>query len=91
MDMFKGRGVGISVAVAHGVFSGSLNILLKFLISSYNFRYLTIIQFLTSSAAAVTLEVLRRLGKVDIPPFDFQLAKVNPQHRVCVPSSVVIG
>ncbi|CAL8392457.1 unnamed protein product [Arctogadus glacialis] len=86
MDMFKGRGVGITVAVAHGVFSGSLNILLKFLISSYNFRYLTIIQFLTSSAAAVTLEVLRRLGKVDIPPFDFQLAKTFGS--VCILSTL---
>ncbi|XP_030201653.1 solute carrier family 35 member D3 [Gadus morhua] len=86
MDMFKGRGVGISVAVAHGVFSGSLNILLKFLISSYDFRYLTIIQFLTSSAAAVTLEVLRRLGKVDIPPFDFQLAKTFGS--VCILSTL---
>ncbi|KAF0023997.1 hypothetical protein F2P81_024627 [Scophthalmus maximus] len=75
MDVFKSRLLGISVAVAHGVFSGSLNILLKFLISSYHFTYLTLIQFLTSSTAALTLEALRRLGKVQIPPFSLQLSK----------------
>uniref|UniRef100_A0A3Q3QIE3 Uncharacterized protein n=1 Tax=Monopterus albus TaxID=43700 RepID=A0A3Q3QIE3_MONAL len=69
MDVFRSRMLGISVAVAHGVFSGSLNILLKFLITSYHFTYLTLIQFLTSSTAALTLETLRRMGKVEIPPF----------------------
>lgn len=77
MDVFKSRLLGISVAVAHGVFSGSLNILLKFLISNYHFGFLTLIQFLTSSTAMVTLETLRRLGKVEIPPFSLQLAKVT--------------
>ncbi|XP_067098401.1 solute carrier family 35 member D3 [Osmerus mordax] len=76
MELCKGRLLGISVAVAHGFFSGSLNILLKFLITTYHFNYLTLIQFLTSSTAALTLEILRRLGKVDIPPFSLQLAKV---------------
>lgn len=76
MDVCKGRLLGISVAVAHGFFSGSLNILLKFLITTYHFNYLTLIQFLTSSTAALTLEVLRRLGKADIPPFSLQLVKV---------------
>ncbi|XP_068565228.1 solute carrier family 35 member D3 [Cebidichthys violaceus] len=75
MDMFKSRFLGIGVAVAHGVFSGSLNILLKFLISNYHFNYLTLIQLLTSSTAALTLEVLRRLGKVKVPPFSLQLSK----------------
>lgn len=76
MEVCKGRLLGISVAVAHGLFSGSLNILLKFLITTYSFTYLTLIQCLTSSTAALTLEVLRRLGKIDIPPFSFQLVKV---------------
>ncbi|XP_041661870.1 solute carrier family 35 member D3 [Cheilinus undulatus] len=75
MDVFKSRLLGISVAVAHGVFSGSLNILLKFLISNYHFKFLTLIQLLTSSTAALTLEILRRLGKVKIPPFSVQLSK----------------
>ncbi|XP_044185805.1 solute carrier family 35 member D3 [Thunnus albacares] len=75
MDVFKSRLLGISVAVAHGIFSGSLNILLKFLISNYHFNFLTLIQFLTSSTAALTLETLRRLGKVNIPPFSIQLSK----------------
>ncbi|XP_071383797.1 solute carrier family 35 member D3 isoform X2 [Centroberyx affinis] len=75
MDVCKGRLLGISVAVAHGIFSGSLNILLKFLISNYNFNFLTLIQFLTSSTAALSLETLRRLGKVEIPPFSLQLTK----------------
>ncbi|XP_041815212.1 solute carrier family 35 member D3 [Chelmon rostratus] len=75
MDVFKKRLLGISVAVAHGVFSGSLNILLKFLISTYHFNFLTLIQLLTSSTAALTLETLRRLGKIDIPPFSLQLSK----------------
>ncbi|XP_037305484.1 solute carrier family 35 member D3 [Pungitius pungitius] len=75
MDVFKSRFLGIGVAVAHGVFSGSLNILLKFLISNYHFNYLTLIQLLTSSTAALTLELLRRLGKVGLPPFSLQLCK----------------
>ncbi|XP_022062256.1 solute carrier family 35 member D3 [Acanthochromis polyacanthus] len=75
MDVFKSRLLGISVAVAHGIFSGSLNILLKFLITNYHFSFLTLIQFLTSSTAALTLETLRRLGKVQIPPFSTQLSK----------------
>ncbi|XP_051581102.1 solute carrier family 35 member D3-like [Myxocyprinus asiaticus] len=76
MEVCKGRLLGISVAVAHGFFSGSLNILLKFLITTYSFTYLTLIQCLTSGTAALTLEVLRRLGKIDIPPFSFHLVKV---------------
>ncbi|KAE8286464.1 Solute carrier family 35 member D3 Fringe connection-like protein 1 [Larimichthys crocea] len=75
MDVFRSRLLGISVAVAHGVFSGSLNILLKFLISNYHFSFLTLIQLLTSSTAALTLETLRRLGKIQIPPFSLQLCK----------------
>lgn len=77
MDVFKSRLLGISVAVAHGVFSGSLNILLKFLISNYHFNFLTLIQLLTSSTAALTLEILRRLGRIQIPPFSLQLSKVK--------------
>ncbi|XP_032876342.1 solute carrier family 35 member D3 [Amblyraja radiata] len=76
MPPCKGRTLGISVAVAHGVFSGSLNILLKILISRYDFIFLTLVQCLTSSTAALTLEVLRRLGKIDMPPFSLSLAKV---------------
>uniref|UniRef100_UPI00398F86F9 solute carrier family 35 member D3 n=1 Tax=Pristiophorus japonicus TaxID=55135 RepID=UPI00398F86F9 len=76
MQVCKGRSLGISVAVAHGVFSGSLNILLKLLISRYNFIFLTLVQCLTSSTAALTLEILRRLGKIDVPPFSLSLAKV---------------
>ncbi|KAI2652178.1 Solute carrier family 35 member D3 [Labeo rohita] len=56
MEVCKGRLLGISVAVAHGFFSGSLNILLKFLITTYSFTYLTLIQCLTSGTAALTLE-----------------------------------
>lgn len=77
MDVVKSRFLGIAVAVAHGFFSGSLNILLKFLISNYNFNFLTLIQLLTSSMAAFTLEVLRRLGVVKVPPFSVQLSKVK--------------
>ncbi|XP_069743323.1 solute carrier family 35 member D3 [Narcine bancroftii] len=76
MDILKSRVLGITVAVAHGVFSGSLNILLKILITYYGFTFLTLVQCLTSSIAAVTLEILRRLGKIDVPPFSFSLAKV---------------
>ncbi|KAL6486625.1 hypothetical protein MHYP_G00060170 [Metynnis hypsauchen] len=86
MEVCKGRLLGISVAIAHGVFSGSLNILLKFLITTYQFTYLTLIQCMTSATAALTLETLRRLGKVDIPPFSLHLAKVFAS--VCVLSTL---
>ncbi|XP_069829833.1 solute carrier family 35 member D3 [Dendropsophus ebraccatus] len=76
MQLCKGRALGISVAIAHGVFSGSLNILLKFLISKYNFSFLTLVQCMTSSTAALTLEVLRRCGKISVPPYGFQLARM---------------
>ncbi|PWA28253.1 hypothetical protein CCH79_00019681 [Gambusia affinis] len=75
MEVFRSRLLGISVAVAHGVFSGSLNILLKFLISNYQFGFLTLIQFLTSFTAMLVLESLRRLGRIQVPPFGMQLAK----------------
>ncbi|XP_038582291.1 solute carrier family 35 member D3-like [Micropterus salmoides] len=75
MDTFKRRLVGISVAVAHGIFSGSLNILIKLLISNYHFNFLMLLQLLTNSTTALTLEILRRLGKVKIPPFSIQLSK----------------
>ncbi|XP_004468603.1 solute carrier family 35 member D3 [Dasypus novemcinctus] len=71
----RGRVLGISVAIAHGVFSGSLNILLKFLISRYQFSFLTLVQCLTSSTAALSLELLRRLGLVAVPPFGLRLAR----------------
>ncbi|KAM9354371.1 solute carrier family 35 member D3 [Pholidichthys leucotaenia] len=86
MDVFRSRLLGISVAVAHGVFSGSLNILLKFLITNYHFGFLTLIQFLTSSTAVLTLETLRRLGKIHIPPFSLQLSKEFAS--VCVLSTL---
>ncbi|XP_033872952.3 solute carrier family 35 member D3 [Acipenser ruthenus] len=76
MQLCKGRFLGISVAVAHGFFSGSLNILLKFLITTYHFDYLTLIQCLTCTSAALILEILRRLGKVDVPPYNLHMAKV---------------
>ncbi|XP_053737938.1 solute carrier family 35 member D3 [Synchiropus splendidus] len=75
MDVFRSRLPGIAVAVAHGVFSGSLNILLKFLISHFHFGFLTLLQLLTCSTAALGLEALRRLGKVQVPAFNLQLAK----------------
>ncbi|XP_051849488.1 solute carrier family 35 member D3 [Antechinus flavipes] len=75
MQLCKGRMLGISVAIAHGVFSGSLNILLKFLISRYQFAFLTLVQCLTSSTAALSLELLRRLGLVSVPPFSLSLAR----------------
>ncbi|XP_026164020.1 solute carrier family 35 member D3 [Mastacembelus armatus] len=86
MDVFRTRLLGISVAVAHGVFSGSLNILLKFLITNYHFTFLTLIQFLTSSTAVLTLETLRRLGKVKVPPFSVHLSKEFA--AVCVLSTL---
>ncbi|XP_057679518.1 solute carrier family 35 member D3 [Corythoichthys intestinalis] len=75
MEAMRGRAPGILVAVAHGVFSGSLNILLKFLISSLHFRFLTLLQLCTCAAAALGLEILRRLGRVDVPAFSLNLAK----------------
>lgn len=71
-----GRALGVSVAVAHGLFSGSLNILLKFLLSRYHFAALTLLQCLTSSTAALSLEVLRRRGTLDLPPFGLSLARL---------------
>lgn len=76
MQLCRGRALGIAVAVAHGVFSGSLNILLKFLISRYHFVFLTLLQCLTSSTAALSLEVLRRRGTLELPPFGFSLARL---------------
>ncbi|XP_004702037.2 solute carrier family 35 member D3, partial [Echinops telfairi] len=67
--------LGISVAIAHGVFSGSLNILLKFLLSRYQFSFLTLVQCLTGSTAALSLELLRRLGLIAVPPFGLSLAR----------------
>ncbi|XP_077366927.1 solute carrier family 35 member D3 [Festucalex cinctus] len=75
MEAVRGRAPGILVAVAHGVFSGSLNILLKFLISSLHFHFLTLLQLCTCSAAALGLETLRRLGWVSVPPFSLSLSK----------------
>ena len=81
MEVVRRRLLGISVAVAHGLFSGSLNILLKLLISNYHFGFLTLIQLLTSCSAAVTLETLRRLGRVRIPPLSLQLSQVPTRTR----------
>ncbi|XP_077443235.1 solute carrier family 35 member D3 [Stigmatopora argus] len=75
MEAMRGRAPGILVAVAHGVFSGSLNILLKFLISKLHFGFLTLIQLCTCAAAALGLEILRRLGWVDVPPFGLRLSR----------------
>ncbi|XP_040282988.1 solute carrier family 35 member D3 [Bufo bufo] len=75
MQLCKGRVLGIFVAIAHGVFSGSLNILLKFLISNCHFTFLTLVQCTTSFTAAVTLEVLRRCGKISVPPYGLKLAR----------------
>ncbi|XP_030051377.1 solute carrier family 35 member D3 [Microcaecilia unicolor] len=76
MRWCRGRLLGVSVAVAHGVFSGSLNILLKFLISRYHFTFLTLVQCLTSTTAALSLELLRRWGKVAVPAFGLSLARL---------------
>lgn len=75
--MFKRRFLGISVAVAYGVSTGCLNIVMKLLVSNYHFDFLMLLQLLTSSTTALILEILRRLGKVKIPPFSIQLAKVK--------------
>ncbi|KAM6460061.1 solute carrier family 35 member D3 [Liasis olivaceus] len=76
MQLCRGRALGISVAVAHGVFSGSLNILLKFLLNRYHFTFLSLLQCLTSSTAALSLEMLRRRGTLEMPPFSFSLVRV---------------
>ncbi|XP_074844843.1 solute carrier family 35 member D3 [Carettochelys insculpta] len=75
MRLGQGRALGIGVAVAHGLFSGSLNILLKFLLSRYHFAFLTLLQCLSSAAAALSLALLRRLGLVAVPPFGLGLAR----------------
>ncbi|XP_053565128.1 solute carrier family 35 member D3 [Bombina bombina] len=75
MQLCRGRMLGIIVAVAHGVFSGSLNILLKFLITRYQFTFLTLVQCMTSTTAALTLEILRRCGKISVPPYELSLAR----------------
>ncbi|XP_076010994.1 solute carrier family 35 member D3 [Genypterus blacodes] len=75
MDVCKPRLAGITVAVAHGIFSGTLSILVKLLISRYHFNFLNLIQFTTFTCAAISLETLRRLGLVNIPPFSKQLSK----------------
>eukprot|EP00079_Xenopus_tropicalis_P010925 XP_002936313.2 PREDICTED: solute carrier family 35 member D3 [Xenopus tropicalis] len=76
MHLCRGRCLGISVAIAHGIFSGSLNILLKFLVSRYHFSFLTLVQCALSITAAVTLEVLRRCGKISVPPYSLSLARI---------------
>nr|XP_033791251.1 solute carrier family 35 member D3 [Geotrypetes seraphini] len=76
MRWCRGRLLGVSVAVAHGLFSGSLNILLKFLISRYHFTFLTLVQCLTSATAALSLELLRRGGRVAVPAFGLPLARL---------------
>ncbi|XP_019740467.1 solute carrier family 35 member D3 [Hippocampus comes] len=86
MEAVRGRAPGIAVAVAHGVFSGSLNILLKFLISGRHFGFLTLLQLCTCSAAALGLETLRRLGRVSVPPFGLGLSKEFA--AVCVLSTL---
>ncbi|XP_061559648.1 solute carrier family 35 member D3 [Phycodurus eques] len=75
MDAVRGRAPGVLVAVAHGASSASLNIMLKFLISSLHFRFLTLLQLATYAAAALGLETLRRLGRVSVPPFSLSLSK----------------
>ncbi|KAM9703356.1 solute carrier family 35 member D3 [Menidia menidia] len=75
MEVLRTRRRGIVVAVAHGVFSGSLNLLLKLLITRFSFRFLTVLQLLTSLSAALTLEALRRRGAVRIPAFSLKLSK----------------
>lgn len=63
------------MAVAHGLCSGSLNILLKFLLARYHFAFLTLLQCLSSAAAALGLEALRRRGLAALPPFGLRLAR----------------
>ncbi|NWH80891.1 S35D3 protein, partial [Piaya cayana] len=71
----RGRARGVAVAVAHGLCSGSLNILLKFLLARYHFAFLTLLQCLSSAAAALGLEALRRGGLAALPPFGPRLAR----------------
>ncbi|XP_065592776.1 solute carrier family 35 member D3 [Cyrtonyx montezumae] len=71
----RGRARGVAVAVAHGLCSGSLNILLKFLLARYHFAFLTLLQCLSSAAAALGLEALRRRGLAALPPFGLRLAR----------------
>ncbi|XP_069090749.1 solute carrier family 35 member D3 [Pleurodeles waltl] len=75
MALCKGRLLGISVALAHGVFSGSLNILIKILISHYGFFFLTLVQCFISFTAALSLELMRRLGVISVPPLSLGLAR----------------
>ncbi|NXN93817.1 S35D3 protein, partial [Rhinopomastus cyanomelas] len=75
MVRWRGRARGVAVAVAHGVCSGSLNILLKFLLARYHFAFLTLLQCLSSAAAALGLEALRRRGLAALPPFGPRLAR----------------
>uniref|UniRef100_A0A8C8SRX7 Solute carrier family 35 member D3 n=1 Tax=Pelusios castaneus TaxID=367368 RepID=A0A8C8SRX7_9SAUR len=75
MGLCRGRALGVGVAVAHGLFSGSLNVLLKFLLGRHHFAFLTLLQCLSSAAAALGLALLRRLGLVALPPFGLGLAR----------------
>ncbi|XP_030345750.1 solute carrier family 35 member D3 [Strigops habroptila] len=75
MGRWRGRARGVAVAVAHGLCSGSLNILLKFLLARYHFAFLTLLQCLSSAAAALGLEALRRRGLAALPPFGPRLAR----------------
>ncbi|XP_068003447.1 solute carrier family 35 member D3 [Melanerpes formicivorus] len=75
MGRWRGRARGVAVAVAHGLCSGSLNILLKFLLARYHFAFLTLLQCLSSAAAALGLEALRRRGLASLPPFGPRLAR----------------
>ncbi|NXF04491.1 S35D3 protein, partial [Smithornis capensis] len=75
MARCRGRARGVAVAVAHGLCSGSLNILLKFLLARYHFAFLTLLQCLSSAAAALGLEALRRRGLAALPPFGPRLAR----------------
>ncbi|XP_061668262.1 solute carrier family 35 member D3 [Syngnathoides biaculeatus] len=75
MDAVRGRAPGVLVAVAHGAVSASLNIMLKFLMSSLHFRFLTLLQLATYAAAALGLETLRRFGRVSVPAFSLSLSK----------------
>ncbi|NWQ67193.1 S35D3 protein, partial [Neopipo cinnamomea] len=75
MLRWRGRARGVAVAVAHGLCSGSLNILLKFLLARYHFAFLTLLQCLSSAAAALGLEALRRRGLAALPPFGLRLAR----------------
>ncbi|KAM8810238.1 solute carrier family 35 member D3 [Eudromia elegans] len=75
MPRCGGRLRGVAVAVAHGLCSGSLNILLKFLLARYHFAFLTLLQCASSAAAALALEALRRRGLAALPPFGPRLAR----------------